>query len=131
MADIAKSGTPSVATTIVDPGPHQIHGRAAVKLAAGDCLYKKADGTLDKTDGTAADAKALYVGIAPGPAEAGEAAVAYHDTEVRYGANLTPGARVYVSATPGAVADAPTTGGTAPIGFVVNSTNIYFFPPNR
>ena len=131
MATIVKAGTPSVATTIHDPGPHQIHGRAAADLAAGDVVYMTSTGMLAKANGTAANALALYVGIMPAAAKQGEKAVAYSGVEFAYGSGLTPGTRVYVSATAGAIDDAATTGGTVPIGIVTTSTNIYFFHPNR
>lgn len=131
MATITRSGSPSLGTTLHDPGPHQIHGRAATDLAAGDTVYLTSTGTLAKTNGTSANALALYVGVICKTTYSGEKAVAYHDVEIPYGTGLTIGARAYISATAGLVDDAATTGGTVPIGIVVTSTNIYFFPPNR
>jgi hypothetical protein len=55
----------------------------------------------------------------------GEAVTLIHDVNVRYGATLTPGARYYVSATPGALDDAATTGGTAPVAFAIDATRIH------
>ncbi len=134
MATITRVGAPSLATTLNDPGPHQIHGRAATDLLPGETVYlANASGvpTLTKTNGTAATAPALYVGVICKKTYSGEKAVAYHDVEVAYGASMTPGARVYVSATAGAVDDAATTGGTVPIGIVTSPTTIYFGPPTR
>jgi hypothetical protein len=47
------------------------------------------------------------------------------DVNINYGSGLTPGAKVYLSATAGAIDDAATTGGTAPIGFCVDATRIH------
>lgn len=127
MAAIAKSGTPSLST--VNPGPeHRITGLVAGEdLAAWDACYIKAsDGLVYKSTGAAANAAAKVRGFAFVAAQAGEAVSLYFDVNVRYGAGLTPGADVYLSgATAGALADAASTGGTAPIGFVVDATRIH------
>lgn len=130
------ANVPSLAVTINDPGPHQTHGRAATGgLKAGDLVYlADASGvpTLTKADGTAATAPALSVGMVLKDSPAGEKAVAWSGVEVKYAASgLTAGARVYASATAGAIDDGATTGGTVPIGIVVNATNIYILPINR
>jgi hypothetical protein len=131
MATLTRAGTPSLATTVRDPGPHQIHGRAAADLTAGDVVYLTSSGTLAKANGTAANALALAVGMVVKDSKSGEKAVAWHDVEVNYGTGLTIGARYYASATAGALDDAATTGGTVPVGFATTSTNIYIFSPNR
>lgn len=132
MAAITKvAGSVSLATTLHDPGPHQTHGRAATDLAAGDTVYLTSSGTLAKTNGTSADALAMYVGVVTKAYLSGEKAVAYHDVEVTYGAGLTPGARAFVATTAGLLVDAATTGGTVAVGFVSSATTIYFFAPNR
>ena len=128
MATLAKAGTPSLATSVADPGPHQIHGRAATALAAGDLVYlANASGvpTLTLADGTAADAKALSVGMVLKASPAGEKAVAWHDVEVCYGTTVTPGKRYFASATPGAIDDAATTGGTVAVAVGTTTTNVY------
>lgn len=43
----------------------------------------------------------------------------------RYGAALTPGADLFLAASAGALADAASTGGSAPIGYVVDATRIH------
>lgn len=131
MAAITKAGRPSLAVTINDPGPHQIHGRAATDLAAGDTVYMKTDGTLAKTDGTAADEKALYVGVVLDNFLSGDKAVAWHDVEVTYGTGLTIQKRAYAATTAGLLVDVATIGGTVPVGMVVSATTVYFFAPNR
>jgi hypothetical protein len=131
MATLTKAGTPSLATTVHDPGPHQIKGRAAVDLAAGDMVYLTSAGNLDKANGTAANALALSVGMVLKASKSGEKAIAYHDCEVNYATGLTIGARYFVSATAGALDDAATTGGTVAVGLATTTTNIYIFSPNR
>lgn len=42
----------------------------------------------------------------------------------RYGAGLTPGARVFLGAA-GVLSDVATTGGTAPVGFVIDATRVH------
>lgn len=134
MATLTRTGSPSLATTLHDPGPHQIHGRAATDLAAGDMVYlNNVSGvpTLTKANGTAATAPALSVGMMLKDTKSGEKGVAYHDVEVNYGTSLTIGTRYFVSATAGALDDAATTGGTVAVGFATTTTNIYVFAPNR
>jgi hypothetical protein len=44
----------------------------------------------------------------------------------RYGAGLTPGADLFLSAaTPGGLSDVATTGGTGVIGYVVDATRVH------
>lgn len=124
MADIAKSGTPSLAsvTNQVNTLSGLLAGEA---IAAGDLCYIKSDGKIWRTNGTAANAAAEVNGIALQAASVGEAVTIAWDVRVRYGAGLTPGAKIFASATPGAIADAATTGGTKQIGFVVDATRIH------
>lgn len=125
MATIAKSGTPSLAS-VLPPQNSQIAGLLAGEaLAAGDLCYIKSDGKVWRSNGTAATAPAACVGIALEACAVGEAVTVMHDVNVRYGAGMTPGAKLYVSATAGAIDDAATTGGTAPIGYVVDATRIH------
>jgi hypothetical protein len=125
MAAIAKSGTPSLSTPT--PGPeHSITGLIAGEdLAAWDACYIKNDGLVYRSNGTSANAAAKVDGYAFVAAQAGEAVSLYHGVNVRYGAGLTPGTRVYLATTAGALVDAATTGGTAPIGFVIDATRVF------
>lgn len=127
MATITKSGTVSLATT--EPCPaHQITGLLAGEaLLNGDLVYIKSTGGVWKADGGANDAEAAVAGIVLIAAQVGEAVTIYFDVNVRYGATLTPGAKLYLSATDGLIDDAATTGGTAPIGFVIDATRIRVF----
>jgi hypothetical protein len=77
------------------------------------------------SNGTSANAAAKVDGIASEATAVGEAVTLFRHVNFRYGAGLTPGARVYLSATPGALADAATTGGTAPVGFVIDATRVH------
>ena len=124
MADIAKSGTPSLCSVL--PGQDKtISGLLAGEaIAAGDACYIKSDGKVWLSDGSAADALAAVDGFAAKAAAVGEAVTLVFDVNFRYGAGMTPGTRIYLSVNPGAIADAASTGGTAPIGFVVDATRI-------
>lgn len=118
MADVAKAGSPSLATTLPCPA-HLITGIAGEAIAVGDLCYVKSDGLIWRSNGTAATAPAEFDGIALQAAPVGGAVSIYFDVVVRYGSGLTPGARFYVSATAGALSDAATTGGTKAIAFAV------------
>lgn len=124
MAVIAKSGTPSLSSVL--PGQDKtISGLLAGEaIAAGDACYIASDGTVMKSNGTSANAAAKVDGFAAREAGQGEAVTLVFDVNFRYGAGMTPGARIYLFTTAGLIGDAATTGGTAPIGFVVDATRI-------
>jgi hypothetical protein len=125
MAAITKSGTPSLATPVPCSGHRVGSGLLAGEaIAAGDPCYIKSDGKAWLATGAAANAAAKVAGFALVAAAAGEAITLYTDVEIRYGASMTPGAQVFLGATAGALADAASTGGTAPIGVVVDATRI-------
>src|SRR5687768_9783795 len=119
MAVIAKSGTPSLSsvTTQVNSLSGLLAGEA---IAAGDACYIKSDGKAWLATGAAANAAAKVYGYACQAASVGEAVTLAYDVRFRYGAGLTPGAQVFLSATAGTLSDVATTGGTAPIGVVVD-----------
>lgn len=124
MATIAKAGTPSISTTTPCPA-HHISGLVAGEaIAAGDLCYVKSDGKVWRSTGTAANAAAKVDGMVLQAAAVGDGCSLYFDVNVRYGSGLTPGARYYLSATAGAIDDAATIGGTAPIGFAIDATRI-------
>lgn len=124
MAQVAKSGTPSLCTPS-PPSNCRISGLLAGEaIAAGDLLYLKSDGKLWLANGTSANAAAKVVGMAAQAASVGEAVTAYYDVHFRYGSGMTPGALLYLSATAGTIADGATTGGTKPIGRVISDTVI-------
>jgi hypothetical protein len=124
MAVIAKSGTPSLSSVL--PGQDKtISGLLAGEaIAAGDACYINADGKVYKSTGAAANAAAKVDGFAAREAGINEAVTLVFDVNFRYGSGMTPGARIYLAATAGLIDGAATTGGTAPIGFVVDATRI-------
>lgn len=124
MAVIAKSGTPSLSSVL--PGQDKtISGLLAGEaIAAGDACYIASTGLVMRSNGTAATAPAAVVGFAAKAASSGEAVTLVFDVNIRYGAGLTPGTKVYLFTTAGAIGDAATTGGTAPIGVVIDATRI-------
>jgi len=126
MADIVKVGTPSI-STITPCAAHQIAGLIAGEaLAAGDACYIKSDGKAWKSIGTAVNAAAKVDGYAARDCPVGESVTLINDVTWEYGSGLTPGARVFLSATAGGgkLSDVATVGGTGPIGFVVDATRI-------
>lgn len=128
MATLAKSGTPSLAS-VLPPQNMQIAGLLAGEaIAAGDLCYIASTGRILRSNGTAATAPAKVRGVALEACASGEAVTIMAYVNIRYGSGLTPGADLYASATAGAIDDAPTTGGTGPIGFVVDATRIHIFP---
>lgn len=124
MANVAKSGTPSLATTLPCSAHHIAGLLAGEAIAAGDLCYIKSDGKVWKSDGSAADALAKVHGMALQAAVLNDAVSLYFDVNVRYGAAMTPGTNLYLSADAGLIADAASTGGTAPIGVVLDATRI-------
>lgn len=117
---------PSLAS-VLPPQNCQIAGlKAGEALAAGDaCRINPADGFVYRSNGAAANASAKVRGYAAEACSLGEAVTLFFDVTFRYGAALTPGADYYLSGTVlGGIADAASTGGTAPIGFAVDATRV-------
>lgn len=125
MAVIAKSGAPSISTA-APPTTVSLSGlHAGEALAAGDaCYIKSADGLVYRSDGGAVGTAAVVDGYAPTDCPIGEATSLYWDVNFRYGSGLTPGIFVYLGTT-GALSDVATTGGTNPIGRVIDATRIW------
>jgi hypothetical protein len=126
MADVTKVGNPSL-STVTPCHAHQITGLVAGEaVAVGDVCYIKSDGKVWRSVGTTTNAAAKCDGMALQAAAVGEAVSLYFDVNVRYGSGLTPGARYYVSGTTtgGKLADAASTGGTAPVAFAIDATRI-------
>lgn len=126
MALVAKSGTPSLSS----PTPSRentITGlKAGEDIEAGDVCYIASDGTVKRSDGTAADEKAVGFGIAAGNTDQGEAITLYKNVNFHYGAGLTPGAPLYVATTAGRLDTSATTGGTVVVARVISPTRIRF-----
>jgi hypothetical protein len=127
MAAVTLTGTPSLATT-VPCHAHNISGLLAGEaIGAGHLVYIKSDGLVWKANGTSANAAAKVRGMVLVATAVGEACSIVFDVNIRYGAGLTPGADLYLSTTAGLIEDSATTGGSAPIGFVVDATRIRVF----
>ncbi len=126
MAAVARTGTPSLATRLPDVSCQVGSGLVAgVAIAAFDACYIHSDGTVRLSNGTAADTLAEVDGYAAHASASGEPVTLLEGIDVRYGAGLTPGTKLYLSAaTAGALADAATTGGSAPIGKVLDATRV-------
>jgi hypothetical protein len=125
MATLAKAGLPSLASVLPPQNSQHAGLLAGEDIAAGDLCYIKSDGKIWRTNGTSVNAAAAVRGIALEACKSGEACTIMHDVNIRYGSGLTPGANLFASATAGAIDDAATTGGTAPIGYVVDATRIH------
>lgn len=124
MADLTKSGTPSLATAL--PGPECfVSGLLAGEdIAAGDACYIKSDGKVWRSTGAAANAAAKCDGFALRAAKTGTPITLATDVVINYGSGLTPGARYYVSTNAGKLSDVATTGGVAPVAHAVDATRI-------
>ncbi len=129
MADVSKSGTPSIATLGPIPGANKLPTLTAGEaLAAGDACYIKSDGKVWKSTGAAANAAAKVDGFTPYAVASGETVTLFFNLTLNYGSGLTPGASYFLSgATAGALADAASTGGTAPVAFAIDATRVYVF----
>lgn len=125
MADIAKSGTPSLASLLLPANDKHTGLYAGEAIAAMDACYIKNDGKIWRSTGAAANAAAVVDGYAGLPAAVNEAVTLIFDCTVQYGAGLTPGAGYFLSATAGALADAASTGGTVVIARAVDATRIF------
>lgn len=126
MADIAKSGTVSLATLTPPPNARISGMIAGETLAAGDaCYIKTSDNKLYRSTGAAANAAAVVDGFVLSSAVAGDAVTLFFNVVLAYGSGLTPGSFAYLSgATAGALADAASTGGTVPVGRVIDANRI-------
>ncbi len=126
MALISKSGTPSLASPH-PTGGNAIRGlKAGENIDAGDICYIATDGTIMRSNGTAAGGAAVAFGIAAGATQAGEAVTLFKNVSFHYGSGLTPGAPYFVGATAGRLDNAATTGGTAPVARALDATRIQF-----
>lgn len=127
MAEIAKTGTPSLAS-VLPPQNLQIAGLLAGEaLAAGDaCRINAADGRVYRASGAAATAAANVHGFASEACNTGEAVTLLFEVNFRYASGLTPGASYFISGTVlGGLADVATTGGTSPVAHAVDATRIH------
>lgn len=126
MAEIIKAGVPSL-SSVIPANNQKLSGMLAGEaIAAGDLCYLRNDGLVMRSTGAAVGAAAVVIGFAAISAPVGEAVTLLWDVNMRYGAGLTPGTKLYLSGTvPGGLADAASTGGTGPIGYCVDSTRVH------
>lgn len=111
--------------SVLPPQCNQFNLKAGEAIAAGDACYIKSDGLAWRSIGTAVNAAAKVDGFAAEAAAVGEAVTLFFRVAFRYGAGLTPGAKYFLGAAAGALADAATTGGTGPVGTAIDATRIY------
>ena len=130
MPLIAKSGIPSLSTPNPSSQALRTGKRAGEAIAAGDALYSHTDGRLYRATGAAANAAAVVVGFAAVDAAVGDAVTALAaGVMMHYGAGLTPGTPYYLSGTTaGGIDTAASTGGTAPIAYAWDATQIILKP---
>jgi hypothetical protein len=125
MADVAKSGTPSLSSLEPQQGDSITGLVAGEAIAAFDACYIKSDGKAWLATAAAADAKIYVRGYAARAAAAGQPVTLYRECRVRYGAGLTPGANVYLSATTaGGLVDAAPANAANALGYCVDDTRI-------
>jgi hypothetical protein len=121
VAEIGKFVTPSLATKLPCDA-HRTHNLfPGEDLAAGDACYISATGVRRSTGAAAAPAAKVDGFVMIDYKVAGNQPVTlYHGVEMAYGAaTLVPGTRLFVSGTVvGGLADAASTGGTAPVATV-------------
>jgi len=127
MAEITKSGTPSPCTPLIPPLQRLSELVAGEAIAAGDACYVKSDGKVWRSTGAAANAAAKVDGFAAMAAGVNQPVTLITESNWYYGGveALNPGARLFLSgANAGQLADAASTGGTAPVGYVIDATNV-------
>jgi len=114
-------------TTSVPPTNCQLSGLyAGAALSAGDaCYINTSDGKVYQSIGTAANAAAVVDGFTPSDVPLGEVVTLMWHVNLRYGAGLSPGSFAYLDTVAGGLSTVATTGGTVPIGRVVDATRIY------
>lgn len=127
MAAFAKpTGTQPSPASILFPANQKISELLAGEdLDSADPGYIKSDGKVWKSTGAAANAAAKVDGWVPTPAKAGAAVTLVHGVVWGWTNTATPGTELFLGATAGAVADAASTGGTAPIGYVIDNNRVF------
>ena len=125
MAVVARSAHADFDTTQALTGP-QISGlRAGEDIPRGAPCRIHTDGKIYRAVGAAANALARVRGFAARNAKAGQPLTLLGPgNRFGYGDNLTPGVDLYLGVAAGTLDNAPTTGGTAPIAFTVDSEDI-------
>lgn len=126
MAVVTRSARASFDTNTAKKAPQvsgDLFAGADVEIGPG---YIGADGLAYNSNGAANNAAARVRGFFALARKAGEPVVLYGiGTRYHYSdGGLTPGADLYLAAVPGGLDTAPTTGGTVPIAYAVNTTDI-------
>ncbi len=126
MAEIVKTGVPTMATTGVQPANRNTGLYAGEDLGWMDvCYIKAADGKVWRSTGAAVAAAAKVRGWSATNAKTGDPVTLLHDVDVGYGTTLVPGADYFVSGTvPGGIADVASVGGTGAIAFAKDAQRI-------
>lgn len=129
MAEITKRSTASLASLTPGQDKTLVGHVAGEAIAAWDACYIKSDGKVWRSTGAAATAPAKVRGWAMSAAAVNEPVTLVSDVSVgEYASGLTPGADLFLSGTvPGGLADAASTGGTAPVAFARSATKIHVF----
>jgi hypothetical protein len=124
---------PSPASLLITPS-QKISGLIAGEdISPGDACYIKSDGKVWRSIGTAANAAAKVRGFAAINAKAAQndAITLIRDCVWGYPTTLALGADVFLdSAVAGGLSDVATTGGTAPIGFVIDAMRVFLGKSN-
>ncbi len=128
MATIVKAANLPSLASLTPP-----HNSTLPALFAGEalgqydaCYIKSSDGLVYRSNGTSANAAAKVRGYAGRKCAIGDPITLVFNVEVQYAdATMTVGGNLFASATAGALDDAATTGGTAPVGFAVTSSRAY------
>lgn len=120
MATLTRSTTASMDTSTGELAP-QFTGTAGEDLdLVAPCYIKTSDGKIYMSNGTAATEPAEFVGFTPRAVKSGQPVTLFSlGARFKYGSSLSPGAKLYVSATAGRLDDAATTGGTVPVAIVL------------
>lgn len=128
MAEVTRTGNPSVASPHTAASDQCAGLLAGENLVAGDLVYIKAsDGRLWKATGAAANEAARVVGMVQVGAKTGEAVTFWRNVRFGYGPKVAsvavvPGTPLFLSGTvAGGFADVASVGGTVVIAYVVDT----------
>jgi hypothetical protein len=123
MAAIAKAGVPSACST--NPEPHRLPTIVCGEdIGAGDVVAMHADGLAYKS--VAGDGY-TKLGIAWVAANTGDPVTPTIGLRFSYGSGMTPGAKVWGSATAGALSTTAVNSETVALGFAWDATRIQFY----
>jgi hypothetical protein len=134
MAEVTRTGTPSLAGQRPAPEHRRAGLVAGEDVTAGDALYLKAsDVKFYKATAAAANEAVRVKGLAAKTTKAGDPVVALRGCTMQYGPNVAgtptnPGAYLYLSATvAGGLADATAVNAPRPVAEVLDNGAIFIF----